>query len=298
MEFDVIIVGGSYAGLQAGMTLGRALKNVLIIDSGKPCNAQTPHSHNFLTRDGETPAAIAQVAKEQLKAYTTVQTLQGIALTGAKTATGFTITTQAGETFAARRLLFASGIKDTMPPIPGVAECWGISVIHCPYCHGYEVKNLPTGLLANGETAFEMVKMLRNWTKELTVFTNGPVELTTEMVSQIRERNITIIDTPLKAVIHEQGQLSAVELVDGHIVPLKAVYARLPFTQHCDIPAQLGCEINEMGFIKVAEMGKTTVEGVYAAGDNCTMLRSVGNAVAAGMAAAAFISRELNFEDF
>lgn len=298
MEFDVIIVGGSYAGLQAGMTLGRALKNVLIIDSGKPCNAQTPHSHNFLTRDGEKPAAIAQVAKEQLKTYTTVQTLHGVAVKGAKTTSGFTITTEAGETFAAKRLLFASGIKDTMPPIPGVAECWGISVIHCPYCHGYEVRDQPTGLLANGDMAFEMVKMIRNWTKDLTVFTNGPVEMTAEMVTQIRERNITIIDTPLKAVIHTDGQLDAVELQDGRKVPLKAVYARLPFTQHCDIPAQLGCEINEMGFIKVAEMGKTTVDGVYAAGDNCTMLRAVGNAVAAGMAAAAFISRELNFEDF
>jgi thioredoxin reductase len=298
MEYDVIIVGGSYAGLQAGMTLGRALKNVLIIDSGKPCNAQTPHSHNFLTRDGETPAAIAQVAQEQLKAYPTVQTLHGVALTGTKTATGFTITTSAGDTFAARRLLFATGIKDTMPPIPGVAECWGISVIHCPYCHGYEVRDQPTGLLANGDTAFEMVKMLRNWTRDLTVFTNGQVEMTDDMVSQILERNITIIDTPLKAVIHNNGHLHAAELEDGRSVPVKAVYARLPFTQHCDIPAQLGCEINEMGFIKIAEMGKTTVEGVYAAGDNCTMLRSVGNAVAAGMAAAAFISRELNFEDF
>lgn len=298
MEFDVIIVGGSYAGLQAGMTLGRALKNVLIIDSGKPCNAQTPHSHNFLTRDGETPAAIAQVAREQLKAYTTVQTLNGIAVTGAKTTNGFTITTQAGETFAAKRLLFTSGVKDIMPPIPGVAECWGISVIHCPFCHGYEVRNQPTGLLANGDTAFEMVRMLRNWTKELTLFTNGPISLPEEIVSQIKERNITIIETPLKAVIHENGHMSGVELEDGKIVPLKAVYARLPFTQHCDIPAQLGCEFTETGHIKVADMGKTTVEGVLAAGDNCSMMRGVPNAVAAGLAAGALISRELNFEAF
>ncbi|RFM33236.1 NAD(P)/FAD-dependent oxidoreductase [Chitinophaga silvisoli] len=298
MEFEVIIVGGSYAGLQAGMTLGRALRKVLIIDSGKPCNAQTPHSHNFLTRDGETPAAITTVALEQLKTYNTVQLLRGKAIKGEKTGHGFAITTEAGERFTAKKLIITTGIKDLVPDIPGVAACWGISVIHCPYCHGYEVAHQPTGILGNGDGGFETVKLIRHWTKDLTLFTNGPLAMSEEMVAQIKRKNIRIIETPVKAIIHEKGQLSAVELADGTKVPLKAVYARLPFIQHSDIPAQLGCEFTETGHIKIADFGKTSVEGVYAAGDNCSMMRGVANAVSAGLAAAAFVNRELIWEEF
>lgn len=298
MEFEVIIIGGSYAGLQAGMTLGRALRKVLIIDSGKPCNAQTPHSHNFLTRDGETPAAIAKIALEQLKTYTTVQVLHGKAVLGEKTNHGFSVTTEAGDKFTSKKLIIASGVKDIMPEIPGVAACWGISVIHCPYCHGYEVANQPTGILGNGEGGFETAKLIQHWTKDLTLLTNGPITMTAEMVAQIKRKNIHIIETPVKAIIHDKGQLSAVELTDGTQVSLKAVYARLPFIQHCDIPAQLGCELTEAGHIKVADFGKTSVEGVYAAGDNCSMMRGVANAVSAGLAAAAFVNRELIWEEF
>jgi thioredoxin reductase len=298
MEFEVIVIGGSYAGLQAGMTLGRALRKVLIIDSGKPCNAQTPHSHNFLTRDGETPAAITKVALEQLKTYNTVQLLQGKAVKGEKKDQRFTVTTEAGEIFTSKKLIITTGIKDLIPEIPGVAECWGISVIHCPYCHGYEVANQPTGILGNGEGGFETVKLIQHWTKDLTLFTNGPSTLTAEMVAQVKRKNIRIIETPVKAVIHEKGHLSEVELADGTKVPLKAVYARLPFIQHSEIPAQLGCEFTESGHIKVVDFGKTSVDGVYAAGDNCSMMRGVANAVSAGLAAAAFVNREMIWEEF
>ncbi|WP_440134852.1 NAD(P)/FAD-dependent oxidoreductase [Chitinophaga sancti] len=298
MDFEVIIVGGSYAGLQAGMTLGRARRNVLIIDSGKPCNAQTPHSHNFLTRDGETPAAIAKIAREQLKAYTTVQLRQGMAINAEKTGHGFSITTAAGEIFTTKKLIITTGIKDLLPEIPGVAECWGISVIHCPYCHGYEVANQPTGILGNGEGGFETVKLIQHWTKDLTLFTNGPATLSDEMQAQIRRKNIQIVETPVKGIIHENGHLSEVELSDGTKVPLKALYARLPFVQHSEIPAQLGCAFTETGYIQVGDFGKTSIEGVYAAGDNCSMMRGVANAVAGGLAAAAFVNRELIWEEF
>src|SRR5687767_10565291 len=132
-NFDVIIIGGSYAGLSAAMALGRALRNVLIIDSGKPCNRQTPHSHNFITQDGKTPAEIATLAKQQVEKYDTVTFFSGLATDGAKTENGFQIQTGSGETFRAKKLIFATGVKDVMPTIEGYAECWGISVLHCPY---------------------------------------------------------------------------------------------------------------------------------------------------------------------
>src|SRR4028119_808587 len=172
-HFDVIIVGGSYSGLAAGMALGRALRKVLIIDSGDPCNKQTPYSHNFLTNDGRTPKEIALLAKQQVRMYRTVGFLDALITAGIKTKTGFEIQIQTGETFATKKLVFASGIKDIMPTIPGFADCWGISVLHCPYCHGYEVRHKKTGILANGDTAFELSSLISNWTNDLTLYTNG-----------------------------------------------------------------------------------------------------------------------------
>lgn len=149
-QFDVIIIGGSYSGLAAAMALGRALRNVLIIDSDKPCNRQTPHSHNFLTQDGKSPREIAALAKGQVEQYKTVQFFSGLAASGAKTNIGFEIHIDTGKIFTAWKVIFATGIKDIIPGINGFAESWGISVLHCPYCHGYEVKNQTTGILGNG----------------------------------------------------------------------------------------------------------------------------------------------------
>src|SRR5215210_2082005 len=150
-HFDVIIVGGSYSGLAAGMALGRALRKVLIIDDGKPCNRQTPFSHNFLTNDGNSPTEIAALANLQVRRYETVKFFEGLATSGIKTENGFEIQVASGETFAAKTLIFATGIIDVLPDIDGLAACWGISVIHCPFCHGYEVRNEKTGILGNGD---------------------------------------------------------------------------------------------------------------------------------------------------
>lgn len=149
MQFDVIIVGGSYSGLAAAMALGRALRTVLVIDDGKPCNRQTPHSHNFLTNDGTPPTEIATLARLQVSKYTTVKFFKGLATNGHKTDQGFEIEGSSRETFAAKYLIFATGIKDILPGIPGIEACWGISALHCPYCHGYEVRQEKTGILGN-----------------------------------------------------------------------------------------------------------------------------------------------------
>ena len=136
-HFDVIIIGGSYSGLSAAMSLGRSLRQVLVIDSGLPCNKQTPHSHNFITQDGEKPAVISAKAKLQVDIYKTVQFFNGLAVKAFKKNKGFEITTESGDVFTSRKVLFATGVKDLLPEINGFAECWGISVLHCPYCHGY-----------------------------------------------------------------------------------------------------------------------------------------------------------------
>ena len=159
---DVAIIGGSYAGLSAALALGRARRQVVVLDSGRPCNRQTPQSHNFLTQDGSTPAALAATARAQVLAYPTVQIRDEAAVAATGENNDFTIITASGAVVRARKLLFASGIRDIMPDLPGFAESWGISAIHCPYCHGYEYRDQPTGILANGDVAAEMGPLIRN----------------------------------------------------------------------------------------------------------------------------------------
>lgn len=297
-DFDVIIVGGSYSGLAAAMALGRALKNVLVIDSGKPCNKQTPHSHNFITQDGKTPKEIANLAKEQILKYKTVKFHNGLATAGAKTDRGFQITTQNSEVFTAKKLLFATGIKDIMPNIDGFSECWGISIIHCPYCHGYEVRNEKTGIFGNGEYGFEFSRLIYNWTKDLTLYTNGKSTLTEEQTQKLKNNNIEIIESEIEKFEHYNGQVQNIIFKDGSKTAITAIYARPLFEQHCTIPITLGCELTEQGYIQTDAFQKTSVHGIYASGDNCTFMRSVANAVAMGTLSGAMMNREIIEEEF
>ena len=297
-EYDIIIIGGSYAGLSAAMALGRSLKNVLIIDSGQPCNKQTPHSHNFITHDGETPAAISKKAKEQVLKYDTVTFVEDKAIKATKTAQGFEMETEAGKTYHAKKLIFTTGVKDLLPETEGYKECWGISIIHCPYCHGYEVKGEATGLLMNGDMAFEMAKFISNWTHDLTLFTNGVSTLTAEQTEKLRSKKINIVEKEIKQFEHINGYLTHVLFTDGSRHPLKAMYARPAIKQHCDIPEQLGCTLSEQGYILVDTFQKTTVPGIYAAGDCTIMFRSVSKAVSEGTMAGAMLNKEWADENF
>lgn len=297
-KFDVIIIGGSYSGLAAAMALGRALKKVLVIDSGKPCNRQTPHSHNFITQDGKTPKEISTIAREQVLKYQTVNFHDGLAIKGIKTAQRFEITTESNEIFTAKKLLFATGIKDIMPSIHGFSECWGISIIHCPYCHGYEVKDQKTGIFGNGDYGFEFSKLINNWTKDLTLYTNGKSTLTEEQTKKIKKHHIEIVETEIKKFEHDNGQLQNIIFKDGTKIAIKALYSRPAFEPHCTIPVDLGCELTEQNYIKIDAFQKTTVHGIYACGDNVTPMRSVANAVAMGTLSGAMINREIIDEEF
>jgi thioredoxin reductase len=297
-DFDVIIIGGSYSGLSAGMALCRALRHVLIIDSGKPCNIQTPHSHNFITNDGKTPKEIAALAKAQVEKYDTVSFFSGLATGGVRTENGFEIQTSSGETFRAKKLIFASGIKDIMADIEGYAECWGISVLHCPYCHGYEVRNLRTGILGNGDHAFEFSNLISNWTKDLTLFTNGKSTLSSSQREKMEKHGIRIVEKEIEKLEHTDGFIRNIIFKDGTKSPLKALYAQAPFKQHCSIPETLGCELTEPGYIKTDSFQRTTVHGVYACGDNSSRSRTISYAVSTGTIAGMKVNKEIIEEEF
>ncbi|GAA5086496.1 FAD-dependent oxidoreductase [Chryseobacterium ginsengisoli] len=296
-KFDVIIIGGSYSGLSAAMALGRSLRKVLIIDSGKPCNRQTPYSHNFITHDGKTPKEISELAKEQVLKYETVKFHNGVVVKTSKNIKGFEVETESNEKFYAKKLILASGIKDIMPNISGFAECWGISVIHCPYCHGYEVKGKVTGILSNGDMAFDFTKLVFNLTKDVTLFTNGRSTLNESQIEKFNQNKIKIVEDEIEEIVHENGQIQKVILKNGKEIPLEALYAKIPFEQNINVE-NLGIELNEQGFIKVDMMQKTNIEGVFACGDNVTMMRSVANTVAQGNFAGAVVNKELSEEEF
>jgi thioredoxin reductase len=297
-HYDVIIVGGSYSGLAAAMALGRARKTVLIVDSGKPCNAQTPHSHNFLTQDGNTPAGIAEIAKRQVSAYQNISFEDGLAVNASKNGNGFELTVQNGNRFTAEKLIFATGIKDLMPQIAGFSECWGISVIHCPYCHGYEARDTRTGIFANGDHAFEFAMLISNWAKDLAIYTNGISKLTSDQVMRLIKHGITVIEKEITKLTHTDGQISDIVFADGTKSYLNTLYAPRPFEQHCKIPERLGCELTEDGYIKVNAFQETTVPGVYACGDNAAKMRTVANAVSMGTTAGMSASKKLILEKF
>lgn len=296
-NFDVIIIGGSYAGLSAGMSLGRSLRKVLIIDSGKPCNQQTPYSHNFLTQDGKTPKEIAEEAKEQVSKYETVHFYNGKVMKTFKNSGSFEVETDKGEKFSAKKIILASGVKDQIPDIEGFAECWGISVIHCPYCHGYEVKGKKTGILSNGDLAFEFSKLIFNLSKDLTLFTNGESTLDEEQTEKFNQNKINIVEGEIQRIVHENGQIQKVILKDGSEKEMEALYAKIPFEQNIDTE-DLQLELTEHGFIKIDHFHKTSTDGVFACGDNTTLMRSVANAVAQGNFTGAIVNKELSDEGF
>ncbi len=297
-DFDVIIIGGSYAGLSAAMALGRSLRNVLIIDSGLRCNRQTPHSHNFLTQDGEEPGKIAEKAKKEVLRYDTVNLVDDLAISGKQNENGFVIKTQKSKEYQAKKLIFASGIKDIMPDIKGFAACWGISVIHCPYCHGYEARKLKTAILVNGTLGLHLASLVNNLTDDITLLTMGKADFSTEERAKLNAHKIKITETEVIEIEHLNGKISNLVFSDGRKEHFDAVYSAVPFAQSSDIPSELGCELTEQGHLKVDEFQATTVAGVYACGDNSSMMRSIANVVYRGNLAGAMVNKVLADEQF
>jgi len=295
----VIVVGGSYAGLFAAMAHRRSLMKVLIIDSGKRCNKPTLHFHNLITHDGSAPGDVAASAKEQVLKYRTVEFLDGKVVSALKKNEIFEAGTEAKEVFAGRQLLFAAGLKDKMLPIPGFAECWGNSVHHCPFCHGYEVHGKALGIiLTNGKEA-PFVLMIYNLSKNLKIFTNGPSTIPQEWKEKFEKKRIPILESEIQEIEHyEKGQMKSVILKDGSKHILEGLFARTSVEQHFNVTKEIGSTINEMGFIQVDDFQKTNIPGVYATGDCATMYRALPVAIAAGTKAAAMLVKELVEENF
>lgn len=290
---EVAIIGGSFSGLSAALSLVRSLRKIIVFDSERPCNKTTPASHNFITHDGESPDSIRTKAITDLKKYPNFKLQLGEVETIEKTEKGFLLKGNGFSPIQTDKIIFATGLKDILPEIPGFAESWGKSVIHCPYCHGYEFVGNKTGLWMNEPGIFEHSNFLKHWTKELTIYTNGPIQFPKEEQSKLENEGIQIVTDLVEALVHQKGQISAIKLKSGKENHIDALYTRLPMVQHSKLPEEIGCKLLPSGHLEVTNFYETNVPGVYAVGDMSSMFRSVANAVHSGNIAGAMLNRAM-----
>ena len=295
---DVVIVGGSSAGLSAALILGRSLRNVVVIDDQQPCNRFSRASHGFLTRDGTPPAELLQIAHEQLTHYPSVTLKTATALHIAKTDAGFEITSSDAAKLHARMVLLATGLRDELPMLAGIEGLWGKSVFHCPYCDGYEVRGQALAVYGTDETALHLVTLLRNLTDKLTLCTADGWKLTVEQHERLARFGIPVVEQPIAALESAGPQLQAVRFVDGTSLACTALFIRPKTSHRTTFAHDLGCKVDERNVVQVDWRGRTSVAGIYAAGDLSSPIRSVAIAVAQGAAAAYGINADLSDRDF
>lgn len=295
---DVVIIGGSSAGLSAALILGRSLREVVVIDDHKPCNRFSHASHGFLTRDGVPPSELIQIAYDQLERYPTVVRKTATALHVEKNETGFEITSSDASRLQARIVLLATGLHDDLPPLEGVEGLWGKSVFHCPYCDGYEVRGKAISVYGLDETAVHLVMMLRNWTDNLTLCTDDSWKLPEAQRERLTRFGINVVEKPITALESKDTQIQAVRFADGTSLRCDALFIRPKTTHRTTFAHDLGCKVNEHNVVQVDLRGRTSVEDVYAAGDLSSPMRSVAIAVAQGAAAAYGINADLIERDF
>jgi thioredoxin reductase len=294
---DIIVVGGGAAGLSAALTLGRARRRTLVLDAGEPRNAPSPAAHGVFTRDGTPPFALLRQGRAQLAPYSTV-TLRNVAATSARRAGGaFEVELADGDRARTRRVLLAVGVKDQLPPLAGLAQLWGTRVLHCPYCHGWEVRDQPLAVYVPDRAAVSMMKLLLNWTDDLLVCAQPPVCLVDTERDVLASRGVPVVEVPLSAV-EPAGSGLTLRFADGQEQWRRALYVRSSTSVQDPVARALGCEVTDAGFLKIGADHQTTVAGVYAAGDAAGPVRQIAVAAASGMQAAIAVNHGLAEEEF
>ncbi|MFC8410023.1 NAD(P)/FAD-dependent oxidoreductase [Arthrobacter sp. NPDC057259] len=299
---DVVIVGGGAAGLSAATTLARALRSVVVIDSGAPRNAPAAGVHGFLSRDGIRPGELLAAGRREVLSYGGTM-IDGEAVSARRTPDGFDVTTGDGRRISGRRLLVTTGLTDELPPIEGLREQWGKGVVHCPYCHGWEIRGQRIGVLGTGPLSMHQALLFRQWSPEITLFLNDTVEPTDEEWEKLAARSITVVDGAVASVDAADGVLRGVTLRSGHAFDVQAVAvaSRLEARSHLLESLGLVPQPHPSGagrFVAVDPMGgATAVRGVYAAGNVSNPMAQVVTAAADGVMSGARINADLIDEE-
>ena len=300
MLYDAIIVGGSFAGLSAALQLARARRNVLVVDAGLPRNRFASASHGVLGHDGKPGGQLLAEARQQLLAYPTAKIFSGRVSRVDGGEAGFVVEAEDGmRWFTGRRLLLATGVADVLPEIPGLRERWGRTVVHCPYCHGYEIGGGAIGVLGTGPMSVHQAQMFADW-GDVTLFTQGVVEVSPEEHGLLAARKVRVEPTPIAELEGAAPAPDGVRLQDGRRVAIKALLVGTQVRMASPLAEALGCAFDDSPFgpiVRIDAWGTTSVAGVYAAGDMARVPHSITFAMASGVAAGIRLHSSLITED-
>lgn len=299
--YDVVIIGGGAAGLSAALVLGRARRRVVVIDAGAPRNAPAARMHGFLSRDGMAPSELLAIGRAEIAGYG-VELVNGTATRLEQTAGGdvcspievsYRVHLAEGASVDARRLLVTTGASDDIPDLPGVRERWGRDLLHCPYCHGWEVRDEPLGVLGTIPGSVQHALLVRQWSADVTFFAHTYEPTDTER-SQLDARGIDVVTGEVARLVVDDDRLTGVELADGRVVARTAVFIRPGIHPHPDgLLAGLGCAEDDTGFVITDSTGRTSSPGVWAAGNVADPRAQVITAAGVGSAAAIAINNDL-----
>jgi thioredoxin reductase len=298
MRTDALVIGGSFAGLSAAIHIARGRRSVCVIDNGRPRNRFADASHGFFGSDGSRPLEMIARAREQVKHYPTVQFVAGEAATAEPTDDGFAVTLATGVRLEAAKLLLAFGISDVLPDIPGMAERWGKSVLHCPYCHGFEFSGRRLGVLQAAPFSAHQALLISDW-GPTTLYLNGSAPPDAETAVKLAKRGVTIEPVPVAALHGAGTALASLSLADGRSAEIEALYLAPRSRLNSRIAEQLGCALDDGPFgpvIRTDATKLTSVPGVYAAGDIARVPHNATWAAADGIQAGVSLHQSLIFE--
>lgn len=295
MKQDVVIIGGSFAGISAANQLARAQRKVTVIDAGKPRNRFATHSHGFFGLDGYSPKAIKEKTWQQLQAYDSATLIEDEVVDVMKENDAFTIKLSSNKLLSAKKLIIATGLQDVLPEIKGLKSRWGQTVVHCPYCHGYELRNKTLGVIATSQMSLHQASMIPDW-GVTTYFSQGEYYPDAEQKLFLQQRGVIFEDTSVVEVLGEGLDISAVKLADGRVINMGGLYVGPKTFMASDIANQLGCEFTEgpLGAVVVTDDFKqTSVAGVFAAGDIANPMQNATFASASGVMAGVGVHQQL-----
>jgi thioredoxin reductase len=294
----VVVIGGGAAGLSAALVLARAKRSVAVVDAGEPRNAPAQHMQGFLSRDGLPPAELLRLGREEVTGYgadIVAGRVDDVRRTD-HAAAGFDVRLADGTVLRARRVLVAAGLRDVLPDIPGLRERWGRDLLHCPYCHGYEVREQPLGVIGATPEAVMHAHLVRQWSPDVVLFTHTD-DLTADDREALVARAIGVVDGPVARLVVDNDKVTGVELADGRVVPRTAVFVRPRMVPDNAVLTGLGCALDDNGWVVSDETGRTSVAGVWVAGNVSNPRAQVITAAGEGSSAAIAINADLVDED-
>jgi thioredoxin reductase len=297
MPYDCIVVGAGPAGLSGAMMLGRCRRTVLVCDAGDPRNARAVGLHNYLTRDGIRPTEFLRLAHEEVQRYPTVEFHRTEVIDAKRTPQGFTIVCADGSQYHSRKLLLATGVVDELPEIEGLSQLYGTSVHHCPYCDGWEWRDLPLAVYGRGEEGLALALGLTVWAEDLVLCTDGPSDLSEEALEQLSRAGIEIREERVVRLEGREGKLERIIFAEGPPLMRRALFVCAGQHQRSDLALRLGCRFTSKGAVDTGSCEATNVPGLYVAGDSSKEAQFVVVGAAEGAEAAMAINKALLKED-